>query len=119
MPIQKSTEYGTIDISLEAVANLAGGTATECYGIVGMASQKLLRDGWAELLRKENYSRGVIVRKDGNSLILDRYVVALQGIRISEVMLACQQRVRYTIEKNLEVKVDAVNIFVQGVRTVE
>lgn len=55
MPIQKSTEYGTIDISLEAVANLAGGTATECYGIVGMASQKLLRDGWAELLRKENY----------------------------------------------------------------
>lgn len=52
-------------------------------------------------------------------MILDLYVVALQGIRISEVMLACQQRVRYTIEKNLEVKVDAVNIFVQGVRTVE
>ena len=55
MPINKSTEYGNIEISLDAIANLAGGAITECYGIVGMASQKTLKDGWAELLKKENY----------------------------------------------------------------
>ena len=54
MPINKSTEYGNIEISLDAIANLAGGAITECYGIVGMASQKTLKDGWAELLKKEN-----------------------------------------------------------------
>ena len=47
MPINKSTEYGNISISLDAIASLAGGTITECYGVVGMASQKLVRDGWA------------------------------------------------------------------------
>ena len=42
MPINKSTEYGNIEISLDAIANLAGGAITECYGIVGMAKQKII-----------------------------------------------------------------------------
>lgn len=53
MPINKSTEYGNIAISLDAIASLAGGTITECYGVVGMSSQKVVRDGWAELLKKK------------------------------------------------------------------
>ena len=32
MPINKSTEYGNIEISLDAIANLAGGAITERYG---------------------------------------------------------------------------------------
>ncbi len=117
MSINKSTEYGTIQISLDAIANLVGGAVMESYGIVGMSSQKLLKDGLAELLGKDNYSKGIVVRQDDNSLILDIYVIALQGIKLSEVMLAAQQKVKYAVEKTLEVKVVAVNIFVQGVRT--
>ncbi len=119
MPIHKSTEFGEIEISLDAIANLVGGTINECYGIIGMASQKILKDGWAELLKRDNYSRGVIVRQDGNSLILDIYVIAMQGIKLSEVMMAAQQRISYVVEKTLEVKVEAVNLYVQGVRSVK
>ena len=118
MPISKSTQYGNIDISLDAIAALAGGTITECYGIIGMASQKLLKDGWADILKRENYSKGVVVRMEDGALILDLYVVALQGIKLSEVMLGAQQRVKYELEKALELKVNAVNIVVQGVRTI-
>ena len=82
-------------------------------------SQKLLKDGWAELLKRENYSKGVIVRQDGNSLVLDIFVIALQGIKLSEVILGMQQRVKYELEKTLEVKVDAVNVTVQGVRVLK
>jgi uncharacterized alkaline shock family protein YloU len=117
MPINKSTEFGTIQISLDAIASLAGGTITECYGIIGMASQKTLKDGWAELLKKENYARGVVVHQSDNGLILDLYIIALQGIKLSEIIQAAQQRVKYTVEKTLEIKVEAVNIWVQGVRT--
>lgn len=116
MPITKSTEFGNIQVSLDAVASLAGGTITECYGIIGMASQKTLKDGWAELLRRENYSRGVIVRQTEHGLVLDLYVIALQGIKISEIIHEAQQRVKYVIEKTLEFKVSEVNIWVQGVR---
>ncbi len=116
MPINKSTEYGNIAISLDAIASLAGGTITECYGVVGMSSQKVVRDGWAELLKKENYARGVIVRQQEEGLVLDLYIIALQGIKLSEVVLEAQKRVKYVLEKTLEVKVASVNICVQGVR---
>ena len=62
MSITKSTQYGNINISMDAVAALAGGVVTECYGVVGMASQKILKDGIAELLKKENYTKGIVVR---------------------------------------------------------
>lgn len=45
MSISKSTQYGNIEISIDAIASLAGGVVTECYGVVGMASQKFLKDG--------------------------------------------------------------------------
>ena len=119
MPINKSTEYGNIEISLDAIANLAGGAITECYGIVGMASQKTLKDGWAELLKKENYARGVVVTQDETRLVLNLYIIALQGIKLSEVVYEAQKRVKYVLEKTLEVKCNAVNIYVQGVRAVK
>ncbi len=46
------------------IATIAGGTAVECYGIVGMASKSQIRDGIAEILGKENYSRGIVVRQE-------------------------------------------------------
>ena len=119
MPINKSTEYGNIEISLDAIANLAGGAITECYGIVGMASQKTLKDGWAELLKKENYARGVVVTQDETGLVLNLYIIALQGIKLSQVVYEAQKRVKYVLEKTLEVKCNAVNIYVQGVRAVK
>ena len=119
MPINKSTEYGNIEISLDAIANLAGGAITECYGIVGMASQKTLKDGWAELLKKENYARGVVVTQDETGLVLNLYIIALQGIKLSQVVYEAQKRDKYVLEKTMEVKCNAVNIYVQGVRAVK
>ena len=53
--IEKNNNMGTVNISLDVVATIAGGAAIECYGVVGMASQKKLKDGYYDLLRKENY----------------------------------------------------------------
>ena len=49
--IEKNNNMGTINISLDVVATIAGGAATECYGVVGMASKKRLKDGYYDLLR--------------------------------------------------------------------
>ena len=36
MTVEKKTNYGNISVSEEALASLAGGIITECYGVVGM-----------------------------------------------------------------------------------
>ena len=114
MSISKSTQFGNINISIEAIASLAGGVVSECYGVVGMASQKVLKDGLAELLKKENYSKGVVVRQNEGKLELDLYIIVSHGVKISEVVHEVQKKVKYMLEKSLELDFNVINVFVQG-----
>ena len=82
MSVERKTNYGSISVSEEAIAGLAGGVITECYGVVGMASKQVLKDGWAELLNKENYSRGVRVKETENGLDVDLYIISWFGVMI-------------------------------------
>ena len=118
MSIQKETDLGSIKISEDAIATLAGGVVTESYGVVGMASQKLLKDGLAEILGKENYSKGIVVRENEKQLELDLYIIVGYGVKITEVVYEVQKKVKYVLEKTLEVKFKAVNVYVQGVRVI-
>ena len=61
MALEIENDLGKIEISTDVIANIAGGTVVESYGVVGMASKNQVRDGFAELLGKENYSKGVVV----------------------------------------------------------
>ena len=118
MTVEKKTNYGSISVSEEAVASLAGGVITESYGVVGMASKQILKDGWAELLKKENYTKGVVVRNSKAGLEIDLYIVVSFGVKISEVVTEAQKKVKYMLEKSLSQEVAQVNVFVQGVRVV-
>lgn len=119
MSINKSTQFGNINISIDAIASLAGGVVTECYGVVGMASQKLVKDGIAELLKKDNYSKGVVVRQKEDDLELDLYIIVSYGIKISEVVNEVQKKMKYMLEKSLELDFNTINVYVQGVKVMK
>jgi uncharacterized alkaline shock family protein YloU len=116
MTIKMKTQLGVIDVSKEVVAVIGGGAAIDCYGIVGMASQKQLKDGISELLRKENFTRGVIIREEEEEIHIDMYIIVSYGTKISEVANNVQTKVKYQLEQMLGITVDSVNIFVQGVK---
>lgn len=116
MSIEIKNDYGQIDISNDVIAQIAGGAAIECYGIVGMATKHQIRDGLTDILRKENFAKGVIVRQEDGDLNIDMYVIISYGTKISEVAYQVQSKVKYTINKTLGMPVKAVNIYVQGVR---
>ncbi|MET1177977.1 Asp23/Gls24 family envelope stress response protein [Peribacillus simplex] len=116
MSIELQTKYGQIDISNDVIATVAGGAAVDCYGIIGMASKKQFKDGIAEILRKENFTKGVIVRQDEEEVHIDMYIIVSYGTKISEVAHNVQSKVKYTLDKTVGLAVDSVNIFVQGVR---
>ena len=108
-----------MNISLDVLATIAGGSSIECYGVVGIASQKRLKDGYYDLLRKENYSKGIVAHNGESGLILDLYVILGYGIKITEVLHEVQKKVKYVVESTLDVNVEAVNVYVQGIREVE
>ncbi|AYV65968.1 MULTISPECIES: Asp23/Gls24 family envelope stress response protein [Niallia] len=116
MSIELRTNFGQIDISTEVIATIAGGAAVDCYGIVGMASKNQIKDGLTDILRKENFTRGVIVRKVEEEVHIDMYIIVSYGTKISEVAHNVQSKVKYTLNKTVGLAVDSVNIYVQGVR---
>ncbi|MGM8214427.1 Asp23/Gls24 family envelope stress response protein [Bacillaceae bacterium W0354] len=116
MSIELKNEYGTIEIAIDVVSTIAGGAAMECYGIVGMASRKQIKDGISEILGKENFSRGVVVRNENNHIEIDMYIIVGYGTKVSEVAHNVQNQVKYALKKMVGLEVDAVNIFIHGVR---
>ena len=106
---------GTIQISNEVLADIAGYAALECYGIVGMASPTL-RAGVAQMLSMDRLRKGVRIKSDGEGVTVDLFVVAEYGTNLAEVSHNMSERVRYVVTTNAEVRVDEVNVHIQGIK---
>lgn len=119
MSIEFHNNDGHVSITNDVIAAIAGGSAEECYGIVGMASKNQIRDGISEILRKENFVRGVIVRQEEDVLNIDMYIIVRYGTKISEIAHNVQSQVKYTLGKSLGLPIDSVNVFIQGVRVAQ
>lgn len=118
MSMELDTSFGHINVSQDVIATLAGGAAVDCYGLVGMASRRALTDGIAELLGRENMSKGVEVREVENQIHIDLHVIVSYGTKISEVARNVQEKVKYTLDQMLGLEVEQVNVYVQGVRNI-
>jgi uncharacterized alkaline shock family protein YloU len=115
MDRETENNLGRLSLSEDAIATIAGVAATECYGIVGMASRRM-SDGIAEMLGRENLSRGVDVEIDGDTAMVTLNVIVGYGTRISEVARNVVDKVKYTVENATGLKVTKVRVNVQGVR---
>lgn len=118
--IQIQTEYGEVKINNDVIAQIAGIAALECYGIVGMSSQKQVKDGLAELLGLNNVIKGIVVKEtEEGDVKIEIHVIVAFGTRISEVALGVQNKVKYVLQEAIGVEVTGVDIYVQGVKTTE
>lgn len=116
MTVKMNTKSGMIEIENDVIATVVGGAATENFGVVGMASKNQIRDNINDILRKENYSKGVIVRQEDNGVAVDVYIVVGYGTKISEVSRNVQDSVKYNLNNILGITANSVNVFVQGVK---
>lgn len=115
MPAKMNTEYGGINIDDNVIATLAGISAMESYGIVGMAS-KNATDGLFELLKWDNLSKGIKVKTEGSGIIIDLHVILEYGVRISVVAKNIIDRVKFNLEDLTGIKIDKINVHVEGIR---
>lgn len=115
MPGKLSNEFGSIIIDDHVLASIAGVSAMECYGLVGMAA-KSAAGGLVELIKREQLSKGVKVQTEADTISIDLFVIVEFGTRISVVANNIIEKVKYNIEHLTGMHVKKVNINVQGVR---
>ena len=106
---------GKINIREEVIATVCGVAATECYGLVGMAPRSV-QEELTDLLRRENFEKGVDIQFNEDSISVQLYIVVEYGVKISEVARNVQERVKYAVETLLGLRVDRINVKVQSVR---
>ncbi len=113
------TEYGLVSINPDVIAKYAGTVAVECFGIVGMGAVNM-KDGLVHLLKRESLAHGISVKiSEDNELTLDFHVIVSYGVSIQAVAENLISNVKYKVEEFTGMKIDKVNIFVEGVRVID
>jgi len=112
------THMGNIVIDDEVIAKYAGSVAMECFGIVGMAAVNM-KDEVVKLLKLDSISRGISVTVNNNHLTLDFHVIVSYGVSILAVSDNLISSVTYKVEEFTGLKVEKINIFVEGVRVID
>ncbi len=106
-------ELGSIKISEEVVAIIAGLAATEVPGVAGMSGG--IAGGIAEMLGRKNLSKGVKVEVGEKEAAIDLYIIVEFGCRIPDVSWEIQEKVKKSVETMTGLEVVEVNIHIQGV----
>ena len=119
MKAQMENQYGTVLIDENVIATYAGSVAVECFGIVGMAAVNV-KDGLVKLLKKEHITHGIeVVVGDNNEITIDFHVIIAYGVAIVTVCDNLIETVKYKVEQFTGMKVDKINIHVEGVRVID
>lgn len=113
-----STNMGDITVDKDVIAQYAGSSAVECFGVVGMASISV-KDGFAKLLKKERFTNGVNVTVENNQIIIDLHIIVSYGVSISAVADNLIDNVKYKVEEFAGLEVAKINIYVEGVRVID
>ena len=118
MVLKTSGGMGEIFIANNVIAEIAGAVASKCYGVVGMATRSK-KDGLVNLLRQDAMTRGISVGVQDSGIIIDMHIIIEYGMNINSVCRSIVNRVRYTIEKTVGLRVNRVNVRVEGIRVDE
>jgi len=106
-------DIGSVRIADEVIASIAGIAAMDTVGVVGMSSG--LIGGMAELIGKRNPAKGVKVQVGAREVAVDVYIIVEYGLRIPDVALQAQEKIKEAIETATGMSVVEVNVHVQGV----
>ncbi len=110
------TENEGIKISDDVVAVIAGVAVAEVPGVAGMAGG--FAEGISEVFSgKKNLAKGIKADINENNAKIDVNIIVEYGSRIPDVAFEIQNRVKKAVESMTGLKVEEVNVHVQGVNT--
>lgn len=112
------SELGRVTIALEAIAQIVGRTAAQCYGVVGMSLRAPgpARERVIRLLPRGKPLRGVVVRNLDGAVGLELYVVVAYGLNLAEVAATVRSQVGYEVERLTGLQVASVDVHIQDVK---
>ena len=105
-----------IKIASDVIAVISGVAVSEVKGVFAMAGG--FAGGITEVLKgKKNLAKGIKVETENNKAKIDVNIIVEYGARIPDVAFEIQNKVKKSVEEMTGLKVEEVNVHVQGVNT--
>ena len=108
-------EENGIKIADDVIATIAGKSALEVKGVYSMAGG--FAGGISEVFGKKSYTKGIKVDNAEKGLKIDVNIIVEYGARIPDVAYEIQNKVKNAIENMTGLKIEEVNVHIQGVNT--
>ena len=111
----KEIDENGIKIADDVIATIAGKSALEVKGVYSMAGG--FAGGISEVFGKKSYTKGIKVDNTDKGLKIDVNIIVEYGSRIPDVAYEIQNKVKNSIENMTGLKIEEVNVHIQGVNT--
>lgn len=106
---------GTLRVSNDCIADLAGYAALECYGVVGMAEIDE-QAGVARLLPSYRLRKGIDVAAADGRVAVDLHVIVEQGVNMASVVGNLTSSVKFLLKQIAELEAVDVKVHIEGLR---
>ena len=105
---------GSIKISDDVIASIAGAATVEVEGISGMSTG--ITGELYQFIGKKNPAKGVKIATEEEFVTVDVFVIVDYGVKINQVAGEVQQKIKTAIEEMTGLIIKSVNVHVQGIK---
>ncbi len=107
-----TSDLGRVAITDDAIAQIVGLTAAECYGVVAMSAPGRI----GRLLARDRTTRGIEVAGSEQGISIALHVVVEHGLNLAEVASTVRNRVAYEVERMTRLPIAAVEVHIEDVK---
>ena len=119
MAVLKRLKRGRIDVTANAIAFIAGNAALECYGVVGLVAKNGTKSTEKRpLLSPSDFAQGVKITVTKKQVDISLWISVAYGVKITQIVSEVQKKVRFVLQKSLDMNFKSINIFVDEVKEI-
>jgi uncharacterized alkaline shock family protein YloU len=111
--LNKTTSYGSIDISKDAIAKIVGDEVCSSYGVAGLVDKNLASNKM-EILPSDKYKKAISIKEINSSYEIEVHIGIIFPTKVTEIINEVQKRVRYVLEKTFAIKFNKISLYVDG-----
>ncbi|MBP7791484.1 MAG: Asp23/Gls24 family envelope stress response protein [Candidatus Goldbacteria bacterium] len=112
--VNEKNETGNIQISDNAIANIAAIAAKSINGVVDLDGGAV--SGIADMLGVKNETKGIKVELRGENVAVDINLIVAFGNDISNIASLVQEKVKESIENMTGLNVEKVNVNINSIK---
>lgn len=111
--LNTENHIGKISVSENYITETVRHAVCECFGVADVCSTNTFRSAISSITRgKLCKRRGVVIRQDGDGIIIDLHIKVSYGTNIKSAVDSIIHNVSFMVSETAGIPVSSVNVFV-------